>query len=251
MKKYFTHLVLLTFTSLASVASCALPLAFEFKGTISESVLVSGIFQTAFTRQPEWNGLKVSGTLVMDLQDLAASPYNDLNYIQYSKSEHSYDYANWMAFSITNPDGSVLDISDAVPLFPAPEAEADDAYTYLAYHSHYLGGDSGFYAQRTYDDPPYPRNHTSLSLRASGQNAELLVSGANYNDVIIRPEFANSENYGYVYQLNDQGIGYEYNFRIDSLARATSKVPESGSLTLMILGFASLLLSRIRKRIAK
>ena len=229
-----------------SFSSWALPLTFEFTGTISDTVLISASYQTIFTRQPEWNGQKVSGTLVMDLPEAAASPYNGPGYTQYGKSENTYDYANWMAFTIENPDGTVLDVSDSIPIYPAPEAEGDDAYTNLA-HESYLYGDSSFYAQRTYNHfVPYPRNSASISLRAIGEEASLLTSSADYANVIIKPEYANYENYGFVYQLNDQGIGYEYLFRIDSLTRVESEVPEPESLILLLVGFIGLLLGRAK-----
>ena len=248
VKKLLQRVALACSVSAISVSSWALPLTFQFTGTISDTVLISSIYQTLPTMQPEWNGQKVSGTLVMDLPEAAASPYNGPGYTQYGKSEDTYDYANWMAFTIENPDGTVLDISDSIPIFPAPEAEGDDAYTNLA-HQSYLHGESSFYAQRTYNNfVPYPRNSASLSLLAVGEEASLLTSSADYADVIIKPEFANVENYGSVYQLNDQGIGYDYYFRIDSIARVTSEVPEPGTLVLMLVGFTGLLLSRGKLR---
>lgn len=238
--KIFHRLAALTLISTLSTftaPSWAIPLIFEFTGTISDTVLISGIEQTLFTSHPQWNGQQVTGTLSMDLPALAASPYNGPGYSQYSKTNDVYPHADWMSFGVTNPDGSILDISDSIPIIPAPTSEGDDAYTHLA-HQSYMHGDSGFYAQRTYNNfEPYPRNHASLSLRADGDNALWLTSSADYNDVIIKPEFANIENYGSVYQLNELGIGHEYYFRIDSLIRKPADVPEPSILLIFISSF--------------
>lgn len=236
--KRFYRLVALTFVSTLSIfnaPSWAIPLSFEFTGTISDTVLISRIEQTLFTSHPQWNGQQVTGTLTVDLPELAASPYNGVGYSQYSKTE-DYPYAGWMSFSVTNPDGSILDISDSIPLIPEPDDIGNDAYTQLT-HQSYIYGDSGFYAQRTYNNSvPYPRNFASLSLRADGDNALWLTSSADYNNVIIKPEFANMDNYGSVYQLNELGIGHEYYFRIDSLKRKIAKVPEPSVLLIFISG---------------
>lgn len=234
LTKYLYRLAALTLVSTFTAPSWAIPLTFQFTGTISDSILGSGIYQTVFISHPQWNGEQVSGTLTLDLPEAAASPFNGPGYTQYGKSQYFYPYANWMSFSVTNPDGSVLDISDSIT--PAPELEGDDAYTHLA-HKSYRYGDSGFYAQRTYNNfVPYPRNSATLSLQAIGENAAWLTSSADYNDVIIKPEFANLENYGDVYQLNDMGIGHEYSFRIDSLERISSEVPEPSILLIFISG---------------
>lgn len=214
----------------------AMPLTFEFTGTISNTVLIWGVEQTLATSHPQWNGLPVSGTLMIDLPALAASPLNGPGYSQYSKRSDTYPFADWMSFSIINPDGSILDISDSIPIIPPPESEGDDAYTQLA-HQSYLYGDSGFYAQRTYSSiEQIPINHASLSLQATGENALWLTSSANYHDVIIKPEFANFENYGWVWQLNDLGLGHEYYFRIDSIVRKAIDVPEPPLLLMLISG---------------
>ncbi|MEN0037937.1 MAG: hypothetical protein AAGC78_12765 [Cellvibrio sp.] len=231
---------LTTFTA----PSWAIPLTFDFTGTISNTVLISKIQQTLATSHPQWNGLQVTGTVTMDLDESSASPYNGLGYSQYSTQEDIYPYADWMSFSVTNPDGSILDISDSIPITPEPDLEGNNAYTHLA-HQSYLYGDSGFYAQRIYNNfVPYPRNSAALSLRAVDDNARWLTSSANYNDVIIKPEFANHDNYGWIYQLNDLGIGHEYYFRIDSLKRRPAEVPEP---SIWLLFISSLLLIQMKR----
>lgn len=224
----------------------AIPLIFEFSGTISNTVLISRMEQTLFTSHPEWNGQQVTGTLTIDLPELAASPDNGPTYSRYSKTDDVYPYANWMSFSVNNPDGSILDISDSIPIIPAPEDIGDDAYTHLL-HQYGPYGASSFYAQRTYNNSvPYPRNHVALSLEASGDNALWLTSSTNYNDVIIKPEFANVNNYGSVFQLNELGFGHQYSFRIDSLKRKPADVPEPSLWLAFIFGVLIIQMKRYR-----
>lgn len=239
-------LTLFSTLSTFTAHSWAIPLTFEFTGTISNTVLISRIQQTLFTSHPQWNGLQVTGTVTMDLPELAASPYNGLGYSQYGTSQDAYPYADWMSFTVTNPDGTILDISDSIPIIPAPDLEGDSAYTHLA-HQSYMYGDSGFYAQRIYNNfVPYPRNSAALSLRADGDNAQWLTSSANYNNVIIKPEFANMDNYGWIYQLDDMGVGHEYYFRIDSVKRKPTEVPEPSVLLLFISGLLLIQLKRYK-----
>ncbi len=239
-------LTLISTLSIFAAPSWAIPLIFEFTGTISNTVLISRIEQTLSTSHPQWNGQQVTGTLTIDLPELAASPYNGPGYSQYSKTYDAYPYANWISFSVTNPDGSILDISDSIPIIPAPEGESDDAYTHLA-HQYDPYGVSSFYAQRTYSSSePYPRNSAALSLDADGDNALWLTSSANYNDVIIKPEFANVNNYGSVYQLNELGFGYQYYFRIDSLKRKSTDVPEPSLWLAFIVGLLFIKMKRHR-----
>lgn len=243
IKHIFHKLAALTLAVTLPASSWALPLTFEFSGTISDTVLISGFDQTLFTTHPEWNGLTVRGTLTMDFQDLPTSPHTGLGYTQHSQTE-DYPHANWMSFLIESPDGSFLDVSDSEPVFPAPWLIGDDAYTELA-HLSYLYSDSGFYAQRSYNNQlTYPRKHAALSLRSIGDSANLLTSSANYNDVVVRPEFADYENYGYVYHYTELGIGHEYSFKIDSLKRTLANVPEPSTWWLFISGFVFILLKR-------
>lgn len=228
-QKIFNQLATLMLLSTVTVSSWALPLIFEFAGTIRE---------TSFTTHPEWIGQNVTGTLTMDLPELAG--YTSPRFSQYGKSNDTYPYANWMSFMVRNPDGTLLDISDSEPVIPAPEAEGDDAHTYLA-HQSYLYGDSGFYAQRTYNNYlTYPRKHAALSLRAVGEDALWLTSSADYNDVVIKPEFASHTNYGHVNHYTDSGIGHEYSFRIDSLKRIQASVPEPSIWLLFVTGLLML-----------
>jgi hypothetical protein len=240
--KFTFRLAVLTLLSMFTASTWAMPITFEFTGTISDTVLISRMEQTLFTTHSDWNGQQVSGTLTMDLPELAASPYNNPSYSQYAKSRSVYPYADWMSFYVRNPDGSVLGFSNSEPVTPAPEDEGDDAYTSLG---HQYANGSRFYAQRTYNNLlTYPQKHASLSLWADGVNADWLTSNADYSDVIVKPEFANIDNYGSVYHYTDLGIGHQYYFRINSLSRIQTAVPEPGIFVLLCLGLVTVCIRR-------
>lgn len=208
------------------------PIIFEFTGTVSDTTTIASNGQALSTTHPEWTGQVVTGTVTMTLNELAA-PHNGPGYSQYGKNV-DYPYANWLSIYIKNPDGTLLDISDSEPVTPAPRAEGDDAFTLL---THLPYGQSQFYVQRSYNNHlTYPRKHASLTLVATGENAHWLTNGADYNDVIIQPEFANQDNLGYVYHYTAANIGHEYYFKIDSLKRLATTVPEPSTMLPFIIG---------------
>src|SRR5690606_39693987 len=46
---------ILFFALTISIPSWAMPIMFEFTGTVSDSVLISGRYQTIYTNVPEWS----------------------------------------------------------------------------------------------------------------------------------------------------------------------------------------------------
>jgi hypothetical protein len=244
LARRFFYYFCITFLLATSTSTSALPLIFQFTGKISDTVLISGIDQTLYTTHPEWNGKVVTGQLIFsDLSEFATDGYNGPFYSRYSKSNDFYPYANWMSFIINNPDGTVLDISDSVPVVPVPLSEGDDAYTEISDTNHWEG-DTTFYAQRSYSNSStYPQKHASLYLRAINENAQWLTENANYNEVIVRPEFANFFNYGAVYYYTDIGVGHEYYFKIESIERLQATVTEPSTFLIFV---ASLLLITLK-----
>jgi hypothetical protein len=230
------------FLLLLARPTCALPITFEFTGTINVPILGNGVWEDpTYTTHPEWTGNVVSGNVTFRLDEVLPSWFNNPQYSQYSG-----EYAGWMTFNVIQPDGTILDIPGSAAPIPTPRLEGNDAYTELAYLSD-LTPDSGFYAQRTLSNSlTYPQQHMSLALRSVGEGSELLTSSANYSDVIIQPQFANHTNAGYVYYYTAPNEGYEYTFRIDSLNRITN-VPEPKSLTLVLLAIGSLAIARLRR----
>ena len=86
----------------------------------------------------------------------------------------------------------------------------------------------------------------SLRLGSFGESAHKLLNSVDFATVDFHPEFATNENYGLVTYVKDNGKKMDYAFRIDSLTRAKSEVPEPGPLGLFLLGFACLMLKRVR-----
>lgn len=232
------------FLLLISRPTGALPITFEFTGAINVPILSSGIWVAPYsTTHPEWAENLVSGSVTFHLDEVVPIQTSNSN-TQYSATSPD-PYAGWMTFTVKQPDGTILDIPGSAAPIPTPGAEGNDAYTHIA-HLYNPIQDTGFYAQRTLNNwLTYPQQHMSLALRSTGEGAESLTSSADYNDVIIQPEYANTDNIGYVYYYTAPTEGYEYTFRIDSLNRVTD-VPEPKSLTLILLAIGSLAIARLR-----
>lgn len=81
-----------------------------------------------------------------------------------------------------------------------------------------------------------------------GDNADKLTNGADYNNAIIRPEFANVNNWAQVAQFNETGFGYDYYFTITSLKRIEVEVPEPSSLLILISGLLLILLRKLNHK---
>jgi len=227
---------ILFFALTISIPGWAMPIMFEFTGTVSDSVLISRRYQTIYTTVPEWNGLQVTGRVVMELPELGASPDNRPSHSIYGQRYPEFPYSDWMTFMVTNPDGSLVEVPGSTPATPVPEAEGNDAYTQLS-HLSYINGLSSFYATRSYTNSlTYPQKTASISLSAEGDNANWLTSSADFYNVEVNPEFANVDNYGHIYNYSNLGVGHEYTFKIDSLKRVDAKVPEPSLWLLALTG---------------
>ncbi|MES2826329.1 MAG: hypothetical protein V4732_22235 [Pseudomonadota bacterium] len=232
------------FLLLISRPSWALPITFEFTGTINVPILSNGIWiEPTYTTHPEWSGNLVRGSVVFRLDEASPSWLNNTNFSQYSG-----EYPGWMTFNITQPDSTILDIPGSAAPIPTPILEGNDAYADLHYlwEPWYENPYSRFYAQRTLDNKlTYPQLSMSLELSSLGESAASLISSANYNEVMIQPQFANHGNIGYVSYYTAPNEGYEYTFRIDSLNRVTD-VPEPKGLTLILLAIGIYAIARLR-----
>ena len=234
------------FLLFTAAPSWALPFTFAFTGTINVPIVSNGaLVNPYYITHPEWTGSLVRGNVTLNLDEVMPSEFNNAGFSQYSATSVNPN-ASWMAFNVQQPDGSVLNIPGSAAPMPIPEAEGNDAYTYLA-HLYDVVPDSGFYAQRTLSNSvTYPQQHMSLTLRAMGEGAASLTSSANYSDVVIQPPFANYENAGYVPYYTAPNEGYEYNFKIDSLTRIVD-LPEPSTWMLMLLAIGGLAIARLRR----
>ncbi|MES2676089.1 MAG: hypothetical protein V4660_17755 [Pseudomonadota bacterium] len=242
---HYRILPMCAFLLLIARPTWALPLTFEFTGIINVPILSNGTWgDPTYTTHPEWTGNPVKGSVTFRLDEASPSWFNNTNFSQYSG-----EYTGWMAFNVIQPDGTILDIPGSAAPIPTPILEGNDAYTDLSYlrDEWNEGPSSRFYAQRTLDNKlTYPQLNMSLELTSLGESVALLTSSANYNDVIIQPQFANHSNGGYVYYYTAPNEGYEYTFKIDSLNRVTD-VSEPKGLTLILLAIGSLAIARLRR----
>lgn len=241
LKNYLKTLVL-SIPLVLSTPSNAVPITFEISGTISDRIL--GYPEIVPLSHPEWKGLEVTGKLSLDLERLAINHQTTNDVTLYTKENEPNRRADWISFEITNPDGCNILISDSTPIYPDPGSypPVDNASTFLTH----TANDSAFYVSRDYSAflDPYPRNYFYLALLAVGGNADKLTNGADYNNAVIYPEFANVNNWAQVAQFNEAGIGYDYYFTVNSVKRIEVDVSEPSSLLILISG---LLLISLRK----
>lgn len=176
----------------------------------------------------------MTGSLTLDLLKYHDSPQQNLTSSSYS-GIGSPSELDWISLKIKNPDGSFFDSSYSFPESQPPHEPTDHAYVLLAH----LKGDyygvlqSNLIVSRGYASPSLFPNFAELGLRANGENVSLLTSSANFDDVIIKPEFANMHNYGRVLQANEIGLAHEYYFSIDSFERKPTDVPEPSTLVFL------------------
>ncbi len=235
-----TSVCLLLFVAAAAHAA---PFTFNFTGHVSDQILQSGMLQPSYTSNSAWLGMSLSGTLTLDLDNVPASPTNVPGMTGYGATQ-DYPDASWISATVTNPDGSIVNIATSVQPHPLPVAEGNDAYTLLRHFTE----DGSFYAQRTYTNlVSFPQQQFFLALRAVGPAAPLLTSSDDYADVVINAGAANYENFGYVRNYTAEDEGYEYGFTIDTVTRAPADVAEPSSWALATLAAGSLLFARRRR----
>ncbi|MDF3014133.1 MAG: hypothetical protein K0Q78_2337 [Cellvibrio sp.] len=148
---------------------------------------------------------------------------------------------------LRNPDGTYFDSSRAsygssTPFNPFPNS----AYTQLTHLIEIEAGapvsNVGFSRRYFDDDSPLPYNYIDLTLIGNRDNAHLLINSKEYEDVIIKPEFANLTNYGAVYQSSRTLTDPDYYFIIDSHSRRGTDVPTPSAPLLLISGLFIVLL---------
>lgn len=223
----------------------AVPITFEFSGTVTDIVLILNGPVKKTTTHPEWIGQKVTGSLTMEFLQDPAENENISSY--YGAGLES----NWMSLKIKNPDGTFFDTADSDFINPtASDPVTDFAYTMLTHFQRDYNGvpQSDFIVHRQYQNTsPFLMNFAELGLRANGDNVGLLTSSANFNDVVINPEFANMHNYGRVYQAKKKHFVHDYYFSIDTFERMDANVPEPAGLLLLLSGL--LVMGRKRSKV--
>lgn len=236
-RAFFTSILVAT-----SSFTWATPIIFNFTGTISEYILSNGQMTKSPAVIPKWFGKGVSGSVIMDLDAVVPSPNHSEQ--TYYDSSYNNNFSQWMTFIINNPDGTSYTIPPAID--PLPDAGLGSAVASLIYRDAY--DDARLFLGRNHSNSlKGPAQSISLRLWGWGEDADKVLDTIDFNNVVIKPEFASQENYGEIFYIKDNGKKMAYYFTIDSLSRVTSEVPEPGSWCLIALGFAGLILKRSGK----
>lgn len=240
--KYFLVICILYGLSPSAFAT---PIVFNFTGTISDEILSYGQLSKTWKSIPKWNGKTVTGSVTLDLDGLLPEDTSaDQTY--YTTNSNGTNEAQWLSFIINNPDGTSYTLPDRTDVLPLPKVNGSTAY--LIYDPVY--NSSSLYIGRVYVGQ-YPKNQPRqdmfLRLGNNGDDAANLFNTTDFNTVEFDPTFATLENYGGIQYLKDNGKMMAYSFKINSLTRVKSQVPEPSILSLILIGFAGLLLNRTRR----
>lgn len=226
------------FLIVAAPSIQAIPIKFEFTGTITDKVLISGQVTDIYFNARRWKGKTVTGHMMIDVEGLATNPNQSPEQVYYS-SWYGDNPSDWLSFSITNPDGSTYYFPESYD--PLSEVDVDGSDVYLINSFSSYGNATALYAGRTYlNAKSLPRQYLSLRLQGSGMNAAKAITSMDFDTVEFNPEFANWENYGIVDYSHPSGKNTNYYFTINSLTR----VPEPSSWLLILGGLIALLARR-------
>ncbi len=239
------HALIISILFSISSLSSATPITFNFTGTVSDYILSNGQLSKTSSTIPKWNGKSVSGSVIMDL-DSVTPKHQHSEQTYYETASYNNNFEQWMSFIINNPDGTSYTVPASVD--PLPRVDVNSSIASLLYrpafdHSFFIVGRN--FTNLTPKNPP--RQMMSLRLGSFGESAHKLLNSVDFKTVDFHPEFATNENYGLVTYVKDNGKKMNYAFRIDSLTRVKSDVPEPGTLGLVLLGFAGLMLNRARR----
>lgn len=246
-KCYSLITFLLLLTGNASVS--ATPIIFEFTGTVNDKVTneMFGEYGTRITEHPEWNGQQISGTVSLDLEFFGSG-----SNVAYSSRDTRAAGAIWMQVKLRNPDGTYFDSSLAtdgpsIPFNPFPNS-ASANIVHLMDNAYYGTPISNLVLNRRYhdDNSADVYNYFELGLIGNADNANGLVSSKNFDEVIVKPEFANLRNYGMVTQSHRTLANPSYYFSIDSFSRVATEVTEPSALILLFSALFVVLVKRYK-----
>lgn len=240
--KYFLVICILSGLPLSTFAT---PIVFNFTGTVTDEILSYGQLSKTWKSIPKWNGKTVTGSVILDLDGLVPED-TSANQTYYNTGSYGTNESQWLSFIINNPDGTSYTLPNRTEVLPLPKVNASSAY--LIYDPVYNG--SSLYVGRTYVGQfpkDQPRQTMFLRLGSNGDDAANLFNTTDFNTVEFDPTFATLENYGGIEYLKDNRKTMAYSFKINSLTRAESEVPEPGILSLILIGFAGLMLNRARR----
>lgn len=233
------HAIISSLLLMVASSIQAIPIKFEFTGTVTNKVLSYGEIIDVPLNARKWRGKTVTGEMIIDIEGLETNPDQSPEQVYYS-SWYGNNASDWLSFTLTNPDGSTYSFPGGYD--PLPEVDVDGSDAYLV-DSFYNG--TQFYVGRNYSNSrSVPRQGLSLRMQAQGENAKQAITSMDFNTVEFHPEFANWENYGIVEYHHDDGKKFNYYFNINSIKRVS--VPEPASWLMILGGFIGLLVYRQR-----
>lgn len=229
------------FSILPSIA-VATPITFDFTGTISNTILSYGNHIT-IAQPKQWLGKSVNGNFVLDIDGLETNPKQDRNQI-YLDSSYGNNPADWLSVVLTNPDGKIY----SFPLEdPSAPVGLDGAVASIFYRKDVFP-DARFYIGRMFSNlNSTPRINISLRLAAREMDSLKMLNGLDVNNLDIKPEYSNWENYGLVEYNDGKGKKFDYHFTIDSITRREVNVDEPSPIILSVLALGMLVLVRRKK----
>jgi|GEM_PF-1583534 len=251
--KTFCALATSLFTLTLNSFVWATPIVFEFTGTITDTVIDKTFGnETKLMSRTEWIGQQISGTISLDLDDQWKYFGDDDPYTIFKSYDTRATGAEWMQVKLRNPDGTYFDSSLAtdgrsIPFDPYPNS-AYAQIVHLMDDAYYGVPLSNVDFSRWYhnDNSPLMYNHFELGLIGNGDNASSLVSSKNFDDIIVKPDFANLQNYGLVRQSHRTLADPSYYFLIDSFSRIETEVPEPPAPLLLFSALLVLMVKRFK-----
>jgi hypothetical protein len=229
--------IVATFLLLVAASTQAVPIKFEFTGTVTDKILSYGEYTDVWLHARKWKGKTVTGQMVMDIEGLELYPNLSPDEVYYSSSVGN-NPSDFISFTLTNPDGNTYSFPGDYD--PLPEVAVDGGTAYLI-DSFYNG--THFFADKVFTNSrSAPRQVISLRMQASGANAKQTITSMDFNTVEFHPEFANVQNYGSVEYIHDNGKRFDYYFTINSITRVP--ISEPSSLILIFGGLVGLLVCR-------
>lgn len=236
--------IFFTVLSMLPSVATALPITFDFTGTISNSVLSNGSY-IKIDQSTQWLGKTVNGSFTLDIDNVETNPQQS-SYQKYYDSSYGSNSTDWLSVAIVNPDGR----SYSYPPEDQPlSVDVDSAVASLIYRDSAFP-DVRFYVGRTFSNlNTTPKFEISLRLTAWGPKSLQMLNGLDFDTLNVNPTYADRENYGIAEYDDGAGENFNYYFTIDSISRrdVNAHVNEPSLLLLAVFALGFITWVRWRK----